>query len=101
VSGLPVRFGAGLAKNGRSDERTQDFLRSADRVVHDPAAPRDAQVETADHRVSITKDVPVLRIDHISIKGQLPGVWQALYRSGVLDVKEMNRHRVHVVPGRT
>ncbi len=31
-----------------------------------------------------------MRIDHVSIKGKLPGVWQALYSGGVLDFKEMN-----------
>jgi len=41
--------------------------------------------------VSITKDVRVLRIDHGSIKGKLLGMWQTLYRGGVLDFKEMNR----------
>src|ERR1700720_2626858 len=35
---------------------------------------QDAQA-TTDRRVRITKDVPVLRIDHISIKGMLLGVW--------------------------
>jgi hypothetical protein len=51
--------------------------------------------------VSITKDVPVLRIDHISIKGKLLGVRQALYSGGVLDFKEINRLLVHVFPERT
>ena len=32
-----------------------------------------------DRRVRITKNVPVLRIDHISIKGLLLGVWSASY----------------------
>jgi hypothetical protein len=97
----PFRLVQDLAKKGRSDERTQDFLWSADCVAHDPAAPLDAQAETADHRVSITKDVPVLRIDHVSIKGKLPGVWQALYRGGVFDVEEVIQRCVHVVPERT
>jgi hypothetical protein len=35
--------------------------------------------------------VPILRIDHASIKGKLLGVWQALYSGGVLDFKEINR----------
>ena len=30
---------------------------------------------TTDRRVRIAKDVPVLRVDHISIKGMLLGVW--------------------------
>jgi hypothetical protein len=97
----PFRFVQDLAKKGRCYERTQDFPRSADRVVHDPATTLDAQAETADHRVSITKDVPVLRIDYASIKGKLPGVWQALYCGGVLDFKEMNRVWAHVDPERT
>jgi hypothetical protein len=65
-----------LAKKGRLYERNQYFLRSADRAVHDPAASLDAQTETTDHRVSIAKDVPVLRIDHISTKSPLLGVWR-------------------------
>ena len=51
------------------------------------AALPDAQAETADHRVSITKDVPILRIDHFSIKGKLLGVWQAFHSSGVRDIR--------------
>jgi hypothetical protein len=34
--------------------------------------------------------VPILRIDHASIKAKLLGVWQALYSGCVLDFKEMN-----------
>jgi hypothetical protein len=60
-------------------ERNQHFLRSAYRAVHDPAAPRDAQGESTGRRVWITKDVPELRTDHVSIKGKLLGVWQALH----------------------
>jgi len=41
------------------------------------------------------KDVPELRIDHVSIKGKLLGVWQALYSGCVLDFREMNRHLIH------
>jgi hypothetical protein len=51
----------------------------------------DAQAETTGHPVGIATDVPILRIDHASIKGKLHGVWQALYGGGVLDFKEMNR----------
>jgi hypothetical protein len=78
VSPPPERLAgsdAELARKGRCDERNQYFLRSADRALHDPAASLDAQTETTDHRVSIAKDVPSLRIDHISTKGTLPGVW--------------------------
>jgi hypothetical protein len=49
--------------------------RSAYRSVHTRAAPLDAQ-ENTDRRASITKDVPVLRIDHIAIQGTLFGVWR-------------------------
>ena len=38
-----------------------------------------AQAETTDRRVPITKDVPVLRIDHIPIKDMLLGVWPVSY----------------------
>ena len=41
----------------------------------------EAQAETAVGRISITKDVPILRIDHASIKGELLGMWQALHGS--------------------
>ncbi len=40
--------------------------------------------------------MPVLRIDNVPIKGKLLGVWQAVYSSGVLNFKEMNRHIIHV-----
>jgi len=63
-------------KNGHFHERNY-LLRSAFRVVHNPAAPLDAQAETAASRVSITKDVPVLRIDHISTESSLLGVWRS------------------------
>jgi hypothetical protein len=85
---------SGLAKKGRFYERNQYFLRSGHRPLHDPAAPLDAQAETTGRRVSITKDVPILWIDHVSIKGKLLGVWQALYSGGVLDFKEINRRLV-------
>jgi len=32
-----------------------------------------------------------MRIDHVSIKGKLLGVWQAFYGGRVLDFKEMTR----------
>jgi hypothetical protein len=90
---LDIRIGysvvSGLAKKGRFYERNQYFLRSSYRPRHDPVAPPDAQAETAGRRVSITKNVPILWIDHLAIKGKLLGVWQALYSGGVLDFKEM------------
>jgi hypothetical protein len=67
---------AELARKGRFDERNQYFLRLAFRVIDGPAAPLDAQGETAEHRVPIAKDVPVLRIDHISAQSSMPGVWR-------------------------
>ena len=81
---------AELAKKGRLYERNQYFPRSPNRAVHDPAAPQDAQPETTDRRVRNTKDVSLLRIDHISIEGMLLGVRQACYSGGVFDCKEMN-----------
>jgi hypothetical protein len=90
-----MTFGGALAKKGRLYERNQYFLRSANRALHDPGAAPAPQTETTGRRVPITKDVPVLRIDYLSIKGKLLGVWQALYSRGVLDFKEMNRHFVH------
>jgi len=65
---------AELAKKGRFYERNQYFLRLAFRIIHGPAAPLEAQVETTEHRVSIAKDVSVLRIDHISTQSSMPGV---------------------------
>jgi len=69
-------FGAELAKKGRSYERNQYFLRSADSAFHDPAAPLDAQGGTTNRRVRNTENMPVLRIDHISTKSSLLGVWR-------------------------
>jgi hypothetical protein len=77
-------------------ERNQHFPWSADRAVHDPAAPVDAQVETSGRGIWITKDVSELRIDYVSTESPLLGVWQALYSGRVLDFKEVNRPFVHV-----
>jgi hypothetical protein len=85
------RFGAGTRQEGSLYERNRHFPRCADRAVHDPVAPLDAQGETIGHGVWITKDVPILRIDHVSIQGKLLGVWQAFYGGRVLDFKEMTR----------
>ena len=72
-------------------ECNQHLLRSAHSAVDDSAAPLDSQTETPVRRVSFTKDVPILWIDYVWIKGKLLGVRQALYSGGVLDFKEMNR----------
>jgi len=58
----------------------------------------DAQGEPTGHEVWIAKDVPILRIDHVSTKGKLLGVWQALYGGCVLDFEEMNRRFAQVSP---
>ncbi len=98
----PSLFGRRGTRQERSPyDCNQHFPRSADRAIHDPAVPLDAQAETAVGWVSITKDVPILRIDHVSFKGKLLGVWQALYSSRVLDFKEMNRPFVHVFQERS
>jgi len=67
---------AELAEKSRLYERNQHFLGAACHAVHDPAALQDAQVETAGCRIRNSKNVPVLRVDHISIEGMLLGVWQ-------------------------
>jgi hypothetical protein len=88
----------GLAKRGRSYERNRHFFGSSDCAFCYLAAPADASAETTDRRVRITTDVPGLRIDHVSAKGKLLGVWQALYSGGVFDFKEMIRRFAHVSP---
>ena len=98
MSNLRILFREGLAKKGRFCERKHYSLRFAHRALHDPAVLLDAQDETTDHRGSITKDVPVLRIGHVSIESKLFGVREALYSSCVLDFKKMNRRLAHVFP---
>ena len=39
-----------------------------------------------------------MRIDHLSIKGKLYGMWQALYGRRVFDFKEMNRRFAQRLP---
>jgi hypothetical protein len=39
-----------------------------------------------------------MRIDHVSIKGKLYGMWPTLYGRRVFDFKEMNRRFAHVSP---
>ena len=69
---------AQIAKEKHVCERNQYFCRSAYCAVGDSGVLQDAQA-AKDRRVRITKDVPVLRIDHIPIKGMLLGVWSASY----------------------
>ena len=88
---------AKLAKKGRFHECIQYFPCSADRAAYDLSGPLDAQTQTAISWVSVTKDVPVLRIDHVPTESKLLGMWQAAFRR-VLDFKEMNRPSVHVCP---
>src|ERR1017187_7583659 len=76
---LPIRSFWGLAKKGRFYERNRHFFGSSDCAFRYLAAPADAPAETTDGRVRITKDVPILRIDHISAKGKLLGVWPFSY----------------------
>jgi hypothetical protein len=80
---------AELGKKGHFNESNQYRFWYVYRAPDDPAGPLDAQAETTDRWGSITKDVPLLRIDHVTIKGKLLGVWQALYSGGVLNFKEV------------
>jgi hypothetical protein len=80
---------AELAKKGRFCERNDNLPGCASRASHISVCSLDAKGEITDPRGSITKDVPVLRIDHISIKAKLPGVWQALYSRSVFEFREM------------
>jgi hypothetical protein len=99
MSGLPCRLVAGTRQEGSLYERNHHLLRAADRAVRDPAL--DAKGETRARQGSITKDVPELRTDHVSIKGKLHGVWQTLHSGCVLDFKEMNRRCGSRFPERT
>ena len=94
----PSSCGAALCKKGRFYERSQYFVRSADRGVHNPAAPVDAQAETTSRPVGVAEDVRIMRIDHVSIQGKLHGVWRAPYGGRVFDFKELNRRFAHVSP---
>lgn len=98
MSGLPYRLVARALQERSLYEHNQHLLRSANRAVHIPAL--DAKDEATDCRGAITKDVPELRTGHLSIKGELLGVWQALHSSRVLDFKEMNCRIDHVFPER-
>ncbi len=43
----------------------------------------DTEAETTGSRVRSAKDVPVLRMDHVSIKGKLPGVRRSQFSKAV------------------
>jgi hypothetical protein len=89
-----------LARKGRLHERNQYHLRSSDRVVNGFAAHVDAQGETANHRVSITENVPLLRIDHISTESSLPGVRRNQHLKAAVTAVATNRLMSCPVPGR-
>ncbi len=65
---------AEVARKGRFYERNQYLVGCAYRAIHDSAAPLEAQAETTNRRVSITKDVSLLWINHLSTESSLPGV---------------------------
>jgi hypothetical protein len=91
TSGRSFQVDAELAEKGRFHERNHYFTRSAHRALHDPAASQDAQAETTTSRVSITKDLPILRIDHISAKSPLLGVWRSqLLKASTVTVKKID-----------
>jgi hypothetical protein len=79
-----------LAKKERIHVRNRYYLRSVYRALHDPVARVDPQAETTAKRGSITKNVSIVRIDHIPAQVSLPGVWQDLYDGGVVGLTEMN-----------
>jgi hypothetical protein len=78
-----------LAKKEGIHVRNRYYLRSVYRALHDPAAPVDPQAETTAQRVSITKDVSIVRIDHIPTQVSLPGVWQDFSDGGVVGFTKM------------
>ena len=86
-----MQVDAELAEKGRFHERNQYFTRSADRALHDRAASQDAEAETTTSRGSITKDLPILRIDHISTKSPLLGVWRSqLLKASTVTLKKID-----------
>jgi hypothetical protein len=86
-----IPFGAGLARKGRFHERNQYFFQFPHRAVYDLSAVPDAQVETPARRGPVTKDVPIVRIDHVSTQGTLPGMRHAFSVAGDGDFKGMKR----------
>ena len=67
----------GGTEEAHACEDNEYFVRSSDCAIHYPAALQGAQAEAADrHPIRITNDVPILRLDHISTKSALLGVWQ-------------------------
>ena len=78
-----------LAKKERIHVRNRYYFRSVYRALHDPVAPVDPQAETTAQRGSITKDVSIVRIDHIPAQSSLPGVWQDFYDGGVVGFTEV------------
>jgi hypothetical protein len=59
-------------------ERNQHRLRCSYRAICDPSALQDERTETADRRDQITKDVPILRFNHVPTEGFVHGVWQGV-----------------------
>jgi hypothetical protein len=87
----PYPEDAELAKKGRFHERNQYFLRTADRAAYAPAALLDAEAETAASRVSITEDVPLLRIDNLTTKSSLLRVRRSQFPKAGGVTLELNR----------
>lgn len=54
------------------------------------------QAETTDRGFRVTKDVPVLRVNHLTLQSILPRVWE-IVPSGALMVKDMRRNKTVIV----
>ena len=76
----------GARHEGSFDERNQYFLGCADRALNHPPASLDGEDEITAQRVSSTKDVLILRIDHLA-KSSLSGVWRGQRRKVVVTLE--------------
>jgi hypothetical protein len=79
-------------------ERNQYVCGFAYSAVRYPAAAQESRPETTDRRARNTKDVSVLRIDHISVEGTLHGVRRVPYGCGVFNGTEMSHPSFSMIP---
>jgi hypothetical protein len=98
--GHPDCFDSECASKDRLYECDQCVLRTVHCAVHHRAVLQVAQTETTDRRIWNTKDLPILRLDHIPIEGMLLGVREVSYTGGVFGHDKMNTAHLLITPSR-
>jgi hypothetical protein len=96
----PDSFDSECASKDRLYECNQCVLRTLHCAVRTRAVLQATQAETTDGRIWNSKDLPILRLDHVPIESVLLGVREVFYTGGVFGHEKMNTARLLITRSR-